>query len=104
MAETYNAKSVLIGRKKRDEKQKKEDADDRPCFISLFDENDPHTKGLVPKKILEYVAHRVIIKDASKVSYLLAGNDILMNNLEEVRIDFLEHGHVIVRVRQQKKD
>ena len=103
MSTKYNVKSILIGRKKRDEEAKKKDDTSRPCFVSLFDENNPHTKGLAPKKIIDFTAHRVIIKGANELSYLLAGNDILLNDLEEIDVAFEEHGHVIITAKQKKQ-
>ena len=72
----YKTKSVLIARKKR---VREEDYNHRPCFISLFDENDPHLNVQGPKKVIELNVH-----------YLLPGNDIVINNLTQVSIE--EHG------------
>ncbi len=79
----YETKSILIGRMKR---ESKEDLD-RPCFISMFNDNDPHKTGEVPKKRLD-IEHitRIRIKGLD-VDYLLLGNDILINDLKSVDID-----------------
>ncbi len=92
----YKAKSVLIARKKR---VNEEDYNHRPCFISLFDENDPHLNVEGPKKVIEFdQKHKVVIKGLN-VSYLLPGNDIVINDLSEVQIE--EHGDLVfVRGRQ----
>lgn len=81
----YNTKSVLIGRKKKYE----DDADVRPCFVSLFNENNPHKSGEVPFEILDFEKmHKVSIENL-KVHYLLPGNDLVINDLEyiELKID-----------------
>ncbi len=103
MNNTYKAKSILIGRKGRSAAEKIADSNDRPCFIALFDENNPHTKGNEPREILEYSAHKVLIKNANELSYLLAGNDILINDLEEIKVEYVAHGHVIIEVTQNKE-
>lgn len=90
----YQAKSVLIGRKKSEENN----CDVRPCFISLFDENNPHLSVEGPKEVLEFEkVHKVIIKDLD-VNYLLPGNDIIVNDLKEIDVE-QEGPHVIVSGR-----
>ena len=74
----YNTKSVIIGKKSR--------GVDHPCFICLFDMNDPHKKNEVPKKIFEYSKIQSITVDGLKVNYLLPGNDIVINNLHYIEI------------------
>ena len=79
----YQAQSILIGRKKSTEK----DYNLRPCFISLFDDNNPHLSTEGPKEVLEFDAvHKVIIQGL-KVNYLLPGNDLVINNLKEVEVE-----------------
>ena len=89
----YDAKSVIIGRKKRLSK----DDDTYPCFVSLYGINDPHKSGEVPNEILDYPhVHKVIIEGFKKVNYLLPGNDIVINDIEELDIDIKgEHVHLI---------
>jgi hypothetical protein len=78
-----DAKSALIGRKKSVDGN----PDVRPCFISLFDGNNPHKSGEVPKEIIEYdEVHKVIINGLD-VNYLLPGNDLVINNLEHLEIE-----------------
>ena len=80
----YETKSVLIARKKRVDK---EDYLNRPCFVSLFDENNPHLNVEGPKKVIEFdKKHKVVIKGLN-VNYLLPGNDIVINNLTEIHIE-----------------
>ncbi len=75
----YNTKSVVIGRKKSK-------GDYHPCFICLFDVNDPHLKNEVPKKIFEYSKIDKVIVDNLKINYLLPGNDLVINDLEHIEI------------------
>jgi len=79
----YKAKSILIARKSR---KNKEDLDHRPCFISLFEENEPHKNPKGPREVIEFDRkHRVEIEGLN-VHYLLPGNDIVINNLEEIEV------------------
>lgn len=85
----YKVKSIILGRKNREHKTD----DDYPLFISLFDINNPHTSGKVPKDMLDFPhIHKVIIKGLD-INYLLGGNDIIINNLETITIQAYE-GHV----------
>lgn len=92
-------KSVLIGKKKKD---KDYDGIERPCFISLFDINDPHLSKEVPKKRYDFEdgIHKIIIKGL-KIDYLLAGNDIVINNLDEIEFNEDKEGHLIVTGKQK---
>ncbi len=91
----YEAKSVLIGRKKR----VGENLDVRPCFISLFDNNNPHKSGDVPKDIVEYPEiHKVMIRGLD-VNYLLPGNDLVINDLEFIEVE-VDGPHITVTGKQ----
>jgi len=79
----YTTKSIIIGRMKR---KSKEDLA-YPCFITMFDINDPHKSGKVPKKIVEFENIDKIIIDRFRINYLLAGNDIVINDLEYINIE-----------------
>tara|TARA_Y100000310_G_scaffold320216_1_gene376416 strand:+ start:3458 stop:3754 length:297 start_codon:yes stop_codon:yes gene_type:complete len=80
----YKTKSVLIARKKR---ENPEDYNHRPCFVSLFDSNDPHLSVEGPKKVIEFSRkHKVVIEGLNNVNYLLPGNDIVINNLTEITV------------------
>jgi len=88
----YKTKSVLIARKKR---INKEDFNHRPCFISFFDKNNPHLNTEGPTEVKEFDRkHKVEIKGLD-VHYLLPGNDIVINDLEELNV---EESEDIVRV------
>ncbi len=92
-------KSVLIGKKKKSESY---DGIDRPCFISLFDINDPHLSKEVPKKRYDFDEgiHKIIIKGL-KVDYLLAGHDIVINNLDNVEFVDDKKGHLVITGKQK---
>jgi len=78
----YKAKSVVVSRKpshKNDEVWH--------AFIGFFDENNPHLKGQVPREVVEIQnVQKVRINELKNVSYYLMGNDIVINNLEELTI------------------
>lgn len=93
--EQYKAKSIIVGRKKGD------DEDVRPCFISMFNGNDPHKTGEVPFEVLDFDAIHKIIIQGLDVSYLLPGNDLVVNNLESFDVDV--HGeHIHLSGKQSK--
>ena len=75
----YKTKSVLIARKK-------EKDDSYTALVRLFDKNDPHMKKDLPDQFLDFRnIFRVIIKNAD-VKYVLLGNDIIINDLDEIII------------------
>jgi hypothetical protein len=93
----YQTKSIILGRKKRESKED----DDYPCFISLFDVHNPHTSGEVPKQILDFPhTHKVIIKGL-EVNYLLGGNDLVIDNLQEIEL-VVDNGHIYLTGKQEK--
>ncbi len=92
-------KSVIIGKSKKDSNY---DGMDRPVFISLFDINDPHKTDKVPKKRYDFKSgvHKIILKNL-EIDYLLAGHDILINNLQEIEFEKDKEGHLIVTGKQK---
>ncbi|MCG2719036.1 MAG: hypothetical protein L6408_09435 [Nanoarchaeota archaeon] len=94
---TYKTKSVIIGRKKGEK-----GSDTQPCFIALFDVNNPHKKNVVPNEILDYPeVHKVSIKGFD-IHYLLPGNDLVINDL--VSIEVKKDGpHIFIEGNQEKK-
>lgn len=89
----YNTKSAIIGRSgKRDEDG------NGPVFIHLFSENDPHKKNIVPDEFIDFEKMHKIVFEGLNLSYLLAGSDILINDLEyiEVEEDKDSKGNLIV--------
>ncbi len=92
----YKTKSIIIGRKKGEE-----GSDTKPCFIALFDVNDPHKKNVVPKEIIEYdKVHKIMLKNFD-VNYLLPGNDLVINDLEFIQIE-KEGPHITIKGKQHK--
>ena len=92
-------KSVIIGKTK---KEADYDGMDRPIFLSLFDINDPHKTNKVPKKRYDFKKgiHKLVIRGL-EVDYLLAGHDILINNLEEIEFNKDKEGHLIITGKQK---
>ena len=90
----YKTKSAIIGRKK--------DAGRIFAFIALFGMNDPHKSAEPPKKILEFPGCRNVRIYNCDIKYMLAGNDIIINDLEKLDIEEKE-GRVIVKGFQNKK-
>lgn len=92
----YKTTSVLIARKKHYE----DDFLRRPCFISFFDENNPHLSVIGPKDVIEYSrVHKVVIQGLD-VNYLLPGNDLVINDLEEIEIE-VRGDHIYVKGKQK---
>lgn len=78
----FKAKSITISRKPSETEEESWSA-----FIGLFDENNPHLKGRAPFEALDIRrVEKVRIRELRNVSYYLQGNDIVINNLEEVTI------------------
>ncbi len=87
----YKVKSILIGRKKSSER----DCNVRPCFVSLFDDNNPHLSTEGPKDVLEFESVHKVIINGLRVNYLLPGNDLVVNDLKEVEVT-QEGQHIII--------
>ena len=97
MTKTYETKSVIIGRKKGEK-----GADTQPCFIALFDVNNPHKKNIVPKEIVDFPeVHKMTIKGLD-INYLLPGNDLVINDL--ISIEVRKDGpHIYLNGKQEKQ-
>ncbi len=94
----YKTKSAIIGRKKR---LNQEDTK-HPCFISLFSMNDPHKSGKVPDKIVEFdLIDRMDVKGLD-ISYLLSGNDLVINNLESLKVEQDDNFRLYITGKQKK--
>jgi len=89
---------VLIGRKKN---LSEEDYNVRPCFVSLFDHNNPHLSEKGPMDVLEFSKVHKVILNGLKVNYLLPGNDIVVNNLKNITIE-QDGQHLIVSGEQEE--
>ena len=75
-------KSVLIGRKPREEEAKYKTA-----VISLFNVNNPHKTTEFPIKTYEFSDIEKVRIRRLNVSYYLEGNDIVINDLEELKVE-----------------
>ncbi len=94
----YHTKSIIIGRKKGSD----ENPDVRPCFINLFDKNNPHKSAEVPFEVLEFEeVHKLIISDL-EVNYLLPGNDLVINDLKHIELK-VDGPHIFLTGKQLKK-
>lgn len=97
-----NTKSAIVGRSgKRDEEG------NGPVFIHLFSINDPHKRpDAVPDKFIDdfMKIHKIIIKNLD-INFLLAGSDILINDLEyiEVEEEKGKPGNLIITGKQRLK-
>ncbi len=95
----YKTKSALVGRSgKRDE------FGNGPAYIHLFDINDPHKSKEVPKEFVDYKKiHKIVLKGLD-ISFLLAGSDILINDLEylEVEEEKGKPGNLVITGKQKK--
>jgi hypothetical protein len=85
--DTYKVKSITLSRKPG------EDRDGfKTAFLGLFDSNNPHLEAKVPIKVLEIAnVEKVRIHDLRNVSYYLMGNDIVINNLLELNVDYKDN-------------
>ena len=95
MEKTFNAKSVVISRKPG-----KDPEGLKSASIGLFDENNPHLKGKAPFEVVEIPEiEKVRIRELRNISYYLMGNDIVINNLEEVLIS--KEGNIVTLTGKQ---
>jgi len=93
----YDTKSVVIGRKKRPNKEDTE----YPCFLNLFNINDPHKSGQVPEKMLDFEKIHKVTINGLDVNYLLPGNDLVINDLEFIEVE-VQGPHVIITGQQSQ--
>ena len=93
----FEAKSVVVSRKPG------KDADGLwNCVVALFDENNPHLKARVPFKSLEFEeVVKVRLHELENVSFYLIGNDLVINNLTRIDIDFDESRRIITLSGEQ---
>ncbi|MBU0460106.1 MAG: hypothetical protein KKH52_02330 [Nanoarchaeota archaeon] len=82
MDKTFQAKSIIISRKPGKDKEGLWTA-----FIGLFQENNPHLKGRAPFEVLDIKeVEKVRFWELRNISFYLMGNDIVINDLTEVRL------------------
>jgi len=83
MDKTFKVKSITISRKPG---KHREDGL-WTVFIGLFDENNPHLKARAPFEVLDLKdVEKVRLHELRNVSFYLAGNDLIINNLIEITI------------------
>ncbi len=76
-----NAKSVLVSRK-----DGASNDEFKTAIVKTFDVNNPHKTQEFPKAVYEFSnAEKVRIRRMN-VSYYLEGNDIVINDLEEIMV------------------
>jgi hypothetical protein len=95
----YKTKSALIGRS-----GKRDDFGNGPVFIHLFKVNDPHKKTIVPDEFIDFQKiHKIVFKDL-ELNFLLAGSDILINDLEylEIAEEKGKLGNLLISGKQSK--
>ncbi|HLD00624.1 MAG TPA: hypothetical protein VJC39_02675 [Candidatus Nanoarchaeia archaeon] len=82
MDQIFKVKSITVSRKPG------EDEDGYwSAFIGLFKDNNPHLKAKVPIKVLEIKdVEKVRVRELRNISFYLMGNDLIINNLEEIRV------------------
>ena len=94
----YETKSAIIGRSgKRDEEG------NGPVFVHLFNQNDPHKSDVVPVKFIDFQKIHKIVFRGLDINYLLAGSDILVNDLEYIETEEEEgkQGNLVITGKQQ---
>ena len=101
MKQTFECKSVIIGRKKPKEEIINGEVV-YPCFVNLCDENNPHLSVKPPFKFLDFKAHKIIIRGLN-INYLIPGNDIVINNLKSITIE-QDGPHLIITGVQEKHE
>lgn len=84
---TYKVKSITVSKKPGG----KED-NLRTAFIGLFQENNPHLIAKPPLKVIEIKdVEKVRLRDLRNVSFYLVGNDIVINDLIEINLDYKDY-------------
>lgn len=94
---SYKAKSAIVSRKPY---KKKEGI--WSVLIALFDENNAHLKGKEPSKVIECRGiSEVEVKDLVSFSFFPTGNDVVINNLENLDVNWdKKEGRVVLKGRQ----
>lgn len=69
--------------------------------MSFFEENNPHLNTNGPKEVLEFDRKHKVIINGLDIHYLLPGNDIVINDLEELTVE--ENGEEVHVFGRQKR-
>lgn len=92
---TFKVKSITVSRKPGKDKDTFKSA-----FIGLFNDNNPHLKAKEPIEVLELKeVEKVRFRDLRNISFYLLGNDIVINNLEEITIK--QEGNIVTLMGKQ---
>lgn len=92
---TFKAKSITVSRKPGKDKDTFKSA-----FIGLFNDNNPHLKAKAPFEVIELKeVEKVRFHDLRNISFYLLGNDIVINNLEEISIK--QEGNIVTLLGKQ---
>jgi hypothetical protein len=76
-------KSVLISRI-----HKENEGDEyKIAVLRFYEENNPHKLQMFPTKVIKYTNNEKVRIMGLNVSYYLEGNDIVVNDLEELEIE-----------------
>ncbi|MBN1792944.1 hypothetical protein JW826_04655 [Candidatus Woesearchaeota archaeon] len=100
---TVKTTSVLLSRMVKGSK----DDDFKTAIFRFFSRNNPHLQEGFPNKIIQYTNTEKVRIMGLNVSYYLEGNDIVINDLEEVTLShegtkiFLTAKQKSVQRRQQ---
>lgn len=93
---SFKAKSVIVSRKPDGEES-------WSVMLALFGENNPHLKGRVPSKVLEFKGvEKVRVKELRNISFYLAGNDLVINNLLKVNMDWDKKKGIVTLTGKQE--
>lgn len=88
------AKSIIISRKKLKDRKENEFP---VVTIAFFNENNPHLKGRVPSKIIDFKnIEKVRIQDLVNISFYLGGGDLVINNLKQVTVEQQDKNIILV--------
>lgn len=89
----YKAKSIIVSRGKSDGEYT------RMCMVSLFTVTNPHKSGQAPWKIFDFNKIEEVTISGADVRYLLAGNDVLVDNIKAVTVD-KKGKKIVVKIRK----
>ena len=89
-AKTYNVKSVMIGRMPR-----KEGEMFKTASFGFYDVNNPHITGEFPTDSIEVPNIEKVRIIGLQLTYYLEGNDLIINDLEELTVTPEEDSLVI---------
>ncbi len=95
----YKTKSIIISRLKRESAD--EEYGKRPCRITLHDRNNPQTSEEEPEAVLEFKGVEKVVLKNLEVNYLTSGNDLVVNDLEEISIT-KDNGHLTIEPISKK--